>query len=148
MVHCEVCGKELEESGYMNANLCHAGVNGQGINIITDDDCFSIHLWRERVKTFDPNKHAIINGRWYTIGQEEGDKNGFGRGFGGYKFIIQFDDGRVVTSTNLWHGGKISSKFIEQLPNNAKSNMFNKSIWKSSSLPYQLSVSDYPCYNK
>ena len=38
------------------------------------------------------------------------------------------------------------NKWVEEY--NAKSKMFGRSLWKSSSLPYQLSVDDYPCYNK
>ena len=30
---------------------------------------------------------------------------------------------------------------------NAKSKMWNRSLWKSGKLPYQLSVTDFPCYN-
>ena len=31
---------------------------------------------------------------------------------------------------------------------NAKSKMWNRSLWKSKTLPYQLSVDDFPCYNQ
>lgn len=30
---------------------------------------------------------------------------------------------------------------------NGKSKMWGRSLWKSSKLPYQLSVQDFPCYN-
>jgi hypothetical protein len=30
---------------------------------------------------------------------------------------------------------------------NAKSKMFGRSLWKSNSLPYQLNVNDFNCYN-
>lgn len=36
------------------------------------------------------------------------------------------------------------NRWVEEY--NAKSKMFNRSIWKSSSLPYQLSVNQFNCY--
>lgn len=30
---------------------------------------------------------------------------------------------------------------------NSKSKMWNRSLWKSGKLPYQLNVTDFPCYN-
>lgn len=47
---------------------------------------------------------------------------------------------RILTiKTNL-------NRWVEDY--NAKSKMINKSLWKSSKLPYQLSVDDFPNYNK
>jgi hypothetical protein len=42
------------------------------------------------------------------------------KGFGGRKFIILFEDGRKVITTNLWSQGEIPKSFREDLPNNAK----------------------------
>lgn len=37
------------------------------------------------------------------------------------------------------------NKWVEDY--NAKSKMWGRSLWKSASLPYQLSVNDFNCYN-
>jgi uncharacterized membrane protein len=37
------------------------------------------------------------------------------------------------------------NRWVEEY--NGKSKMLNRSLWKPSSLPYQLSVSYYPCYD-
>lgn len=59
---------------------------------------------------------VIVNGRCYHIGAED-SKSSF-RGFGGAPWIIEFFDGRVVHTTNLWCNGTIPSELGVQ--DNAK----------------------------
>ena len=41
-------------------------------------------------------------------------------GFGGREWIIEYNDGRVVKTNNLWHQGGIPESVREQLLDNAK----------------------------
>lgn len=60
---------------------------------------------------------AIIDGHHYVI-EPEDDKSG-SRGFGGDKFVIHFNDGREVVTTNLWCQGEIPENYKDKFPNNA-----------------------------
>ena len=89
---CEICGKEIKESMYMNAILC-------------SDACFTKHFWKEHLD----DKAIIINGTCYHLG-EESDTSYF-RGFGGARYYILMNDGTKKTSTNLWCNGTIPKEF-------------------------------------
>ena len=80
-------------------------------------ECFECSLWRERLPLVGNPDVAIIDGTFYTIGDENDPSPS--RGFGGDKFVINFKDGRKVTTTNLWCGGHISEHWKPQFPNNA-----------------------------
>lgn len=80
-------------------------------------ECFECALWRERLPLRGNSNVAIIDGTFYTIGDED-SKEPF-RGFGGDKFVIRFKDGREVITTNLWYGGQISDAWKSQFPDNA-----------------------------
>jgi len=69
-------------------------------------------FWKE---TLDETA-VIINGRCYHIGDE--DSKSYFRGFGGALFIIEFFDGRVVRTTNLWENGVIPPRY--RVPDNAR----------------------------
>jgi hypothetical protein len=62
------------------------------------------------------DKHVVIDHNLYYISDEES----IVRGFGGARFTIIFDDGKVVTTTNLWHNGSIPSHLWDRFPNTAK----------------------------
>lgn len=80
-------------------------------------ECFECAFWRERLSLVGNPDVAIIYGTFYTIG-DENDPSPF-RGFGGDKFVINFKDGRQVTTTNLWCDGNISDAWKSQFPDNA-----------------------------
>jgi hypothetical protein len=80
-------------------------------------ECFECSLWRERLSLLDDPNTVIIDGTFYTIG-DENDSSPF-RGFGSDKFVINFKDGRKVTTTNLWCSGHISKHWRPQFPDNA-----------------------------
>lgn len=61
----------------------------------------SKRFWEE---TLD-DAAVIVGGRCYHVGAE--DSKSYFRGFGGASWIIEFFDGRVVHTTNLWDNGKI-----------------------------------------
>lgn len=85
--------------------------------------CFSCNFWTERVLQHKDNENVfIIEGQWYTDGgRKDNPKYPQHLGFGGSEFKIQTNDGRIVSTNNLWFGGKIPKYFLSQLPDNAKS---------------------------
>lgn len=106
MLKCEICGKEIEHSSYAGATLC------------SDNECFSKYYWLERVNNQDSPTQVVIDGFVFQIGRE--DSLSSFRGFSGRQFKIKFFDGRIVTTTNLWHNGKVPEEFRDQLPDNAE----------------------------
>ena len=102
---CPTCGQELGKSWSDENSMKKHG------------ECFECALWRERLPLVGSPDVAIIDGTLYTIGDED-DPSPF-RGFGGDKFVINFKDGRQVTTTNLWCGGHISNTWKSKFPNNA-----------------------------
>lgn len=102
---CPTCDKELGKFWSDENSMKEHG------------ECFECSLWRERLSLLDDPDTAIIDGTFYTIG-DENDSSPF-RGFGGDKFVINFKDGRKVTTTNLWCGGKISDAWKSKFPDNA-----------------------------
>ena len=102
---CEVCGKEIEQSSYSHATLCST-------------ECFNDHYWMQRVNRKDVPTQVVADGCVYQIGDE--NSNSSFRGYDGRKFVIEFFDGRKVTTTNLWSNGKIPERFRALLPDNAK----------------------------
>lgn len=65
----------------------------------------------------EPERSVRIAGKHYAIWPETDTG---ARGFGGRQFTIQFSDGRVVRTTNLWHQGEIPEQFRAFLPDNAR----------------------------
>ncbi len=81
------------------------------------DLCFGCLHWHEwEVLKNDPNV-ARIEGKHYFIGPEDSTEP---RGMSGAKAIIKFDDGREVTTTNLWYQGLIPGIWRARLRDNAK----------------------------
>jgi hypothetical protein len=74
----------------------------------------------EALKRLNNNDQSfvIVDGWPYTIAAED-DRGAF-RGFGGRKFIIEFFDGRIVETTNLWMVTQFGEAIRKHLPDNAK----------------------------
>lgn len=81
--------------------------------------CFDCYFWIKYVDKVDHPYCVRVDGSHYYIGIEHPGHSAF-QGFGGKKFIIKFNDGRKIVSTNLWHQGEIPSRFRDRLPDNAK----------------------------
>lgn len=77
--------------------------------------CFTCNFWDERLEHISDLNVAVVDGHWYAYGAE----NESFKGFAGRKFVIRFNSGRVVTTTNLWHGGEIAENFRNRMPDNA-----------------------------
>ena len=74
-------------------------------------------FWLQHIGRHD-DKTVIIDNKHYRIGEASTPRAY--SGFGGRKFDIEFNDGRKVTTHNLWHQGTIPPKWRDRLPNNAK----------------------------
>ena len=105
---CKECGKEEKLHWIKEEND----------KLISRNLCFKCNFWFEKTLIKDESNVARIDGRHYQIASET-DKSSF-RGYGGAKFIILFNDGRKITTTNLWHQGAIPKHFKKRLPDNAK----------------------------
>ena len=105
---CRECG-QIFSTTYMNDTKA---------NMIKDNICFTCYFWKCKLSVKDNPRTARINGTHYFI--ENDNYNGYAfRGFGGREFNIRFNDGRLVTTHNLWCQGDIPDHFKERLPNNA-----------------------------
>ena len=108
MLNCELCGKEMSKPHYSKGdfeNVC--------------SDCFKDKFWMIKIKNYkkSPENFAIIDHTMYFIGNE--NENSVFHGFGGRKFRIRFNNGREITTTNLWHNGDIPEKYQPDLKDNA-----------------------------
>lgn len=101
---CVECGAEG------NAGSYHGGEE-----IYAARACFNCHFWLKKVVSRDEPGVVRAGGIHYTIGKEG---EAF-PGFSGQRFVVVFNDGRRVETTNLWHQGTIPERFRERLPDNA-----------------------------
>jgi len=75
-------------------------------------------FWDEKEQMKDSPRIVRADGGHYYIGAK-GKKQGTFRGFGGAKWRIEFTDGRIVETDNLWSNGTIPLAYRERLPDNA-----------------------------
>jgi hypothetical protein len=81
--------------------------------------CFFCNLMVNWMAQRGPGS-AVIDGHRYEI---EPDRPKGARdfcGLGGAEFVIEFNDGRSVTTTNLWACGEVPAHFRERVPDNAR----------------------------
>lgn len=100
---CPVCGQPIKD------------------NYVINGKCFTCDFWEKRLiddAEYPEHTVCIIDGAHYII-EDENDTSCF-RGFAGRKFIIKFNDGTIVTTTNLWYQGVIPENFKDKFPNNAE----------------------------
>lgn len=81
------------------------------------DTCFTCWFWEEKLSIADNPNTVRVKGVHYFIHPDTED--GRFSGFGGSRFIIKFNDGREVTTRNLWCQGGIPKRFRTLLPDNA-----------------------------
>lgn len=105
---CKECGK-IENSKHYTT----------GANLLAHQLCFHCDFWTDYVEQKDRPEMVVIDNAHYVVGDEKPSIWGV-RGFAGRKFVIEFFDGRKVTTTNLWYQGNIPERFLERLPDNAK----------------------------
>ena len=112
MNKCKTCGSPIESNHYIDGNVMEE-----------HQMCFYCNFWREMLEEDSkrsPHTACMIDGTHYVIGPEDSEETYF-RGFGGRKFTIEFNDGTIVTTTNLWCQGEPEDDYWkEKFPNNAK----------------------------
>jgi len=102
VTECAICGNTEVERDFAWFGKCHR-----------------CHFWEDMLQYKDEPSTAIIDGWHYSIGSDTTSNKMF-KGHGGRKFVIEFDDGRKVTTTDLWAQGSIPEKLRHKFPNNAK----------------------------
>ena len=93
MGKCIICGKEFEES--FCGEFC-------------SEHCFEEDFW---TKALD-GKEIVIGGECYHVGPESDDPSFF-KGYGGAKFVIKMNSGKVIVTHNLWNQGEIPKRFFK-----------------------------------
>lgn len=111
MCTCSICGEKYNPDDYISSTKK---------SMIENNVCFTCFFWEEQYNIDNTNKDTgvIIDGSHYRICPDNDDA--YFRGFGGRKFTIRFNDGRVIVTHNLWHQGKIPDGYFRGLmPDNA-----------------------------
>lgn len=111
-VVCKECGKDEKLTWYPEHNA----------KLRTRSLCFDCDYWQDYVDEMSdpaigPRCVRTPDGIHRTIGDEHARGS---RGHDGRRFVIAFDDGRRVESTNVWWQGPIPEHFRARLPPNAR----------------------------
>ena len=109
IVQCRICGK--------SDRACYC--EPTKTNMVERSLCFNCLFWQEYVERKDDPSHIRVDGSYYVVAPENDRASLSMRGFGGSRFRIRLSDGKVITTTNLWHQGTIPEHFRSQLPDNA-----------------------------
>lgn len=82
--------------------------------------CFFCNGWLERLRgPREPNKF-VAAGVWYSIGEKfRASAPSHCKGYGGQRFRVEMQDGRIIETDNLWHGGEIPSHLRDLFPDSA-----------------------------
>lgn len=102
-VICKICGKKQNLKLY--AESFSKKLSDKKL-------CFDCMFWEEVAKD---ETTIIINGIAYRLGEEVAPM----KGYGGRKFIFRMNNGKIITSTNVWCQGQIPRTHRERLPDNA-----------------------------
>lgn len=104
---CKICGKADAEKNWIGG--------------LTNGLCFNCSFWSGTVKAYNAGERIVIDGRMYFIGPEDKPILFKHRGYGGNKFYIKkLSTEEIITTTNLWHNGKVPEIFRDQLMDNAE----------------------------
>ncbi|WP_020586105.1 hypothetical protein [Desulfobacter curvatus] len=87
-------------------------------DVYLEGNCFDCSFWLLKTEYHEDlaERRVVVDGNHYMISEV---KNTYPQGFGGRQFIIQFFDGRIIKTNNLWSQGMIPDRFREMLPDNA-----------------------------
>ena len=107
-INCRECGAEE------NRQFAQLTMN----RMIEKQLCFTCDHWTKLLAHKDESIR-LDNGFHYIDG---GKSNGpsHAKGHGGHRWLIEFFDGRVIDTDNLWCQGTIPEHFKSRLPVNAK----------------------------
>lgn len=101
---CKVCKDFFKDNTVHSNRLKSVGI------------CYSCDFWIEKWNMRNDDNVVRIDNQHYIISSNQ-DRS---KGMSGSGFVIKFDDGRILTTYNLWHQGQIPERFRSILPNNAK----------------------------
>lgn len=91
--------------------------------------CFTCAYWRVAVA----RKHdTVIAGRIYSVGDVKKPPNQPHAGMAGRRFDIEYFDGRVVTTHDLWSGSEVPERYRQRIPDTAR---FLGGAWSPSRSP-------------
>lgn len=105
-VKCVICKKPVEVEGLIPETKKR---------LLSVKVCYKCDTWIGNWQIRDSERVVRIKGQHYIIG----DPNDDVKGHGGRKFIINFNDGRVVVTDNLWHQSNVPEDFALVLADNA-----------------------------
>ena len=77
-----------------------------------NNSCRTCQHWYDLWQLKDNEQVVRVDNHHYMISDEKVSNKRF-KGFGGQVFKIQFDDGRVVETDNLWSQGEIPKHWQE-----------------------------------
>ena len=82
-----------------------------------EDTCLDCYIWKNRQAAYK-NQIVLVIGKYcYYVGNEATTYSK--RGFGGRKFKLRFRNGQTLITTNLVPLGKVPSRLLTKMPNNA-----------------------------
>lgn len=88
-------------------------------HLLKEKLCFHCDFWLGKIQEYKSPKTVVVDGKHYRMGEKSCDKKAF-NGFGGARFRIEFFDGRIEETDNLWCQGDIPEMFRARLPDNAR----------------------------
>jgi hypothetical protein len=107
---CKDCGAVDYSIAFMPTCAEKKVIDAEGV-------CFTCAFWRVAIaKTHD----TVISGRIYSIGNVKKPPNSPHAGMAGRRFDIEYFDGRVVTTHDLWVGSEVPERYRQQVPDTAR----------------------------
>lgn len=106
---CRECG-EVSHPSYVGNDRIGAVLRERGL-------CFIDAFWDDAFQEYLAGKRLVVGGQSYTIAPERMSGS---RGHGGRRFRIQYPDGRVVESTNVWSQGPIPERWRARMADTAE----------------------------
>ena len=95
----------LKKDGVKNCGIC-------GGFCPKKEGCFSCSFWDGVASS----EAVVVDGAAYSVGPET---DSF-KGFGGRRYVIRMNSGKVVETTNLWHRGQVPHSHRSRLRDNAQ----------------------------
>lgn len=111
LITCRECNKVDE---------AHYDVETQQ-GMINNQLCFKCLHWYEcYLERNEPNVVRVGGKHFHIVPEPPKTISAACKGFGGQQFKVIFNDGRIVTTTNLWCQGIIPDRWLSRLPDNAR----------------------------
>lgn len=107
---CNECGVVDYCTSFTKTSAVKQAMDANGI-------CWECAFWR--VEVTKPHE-VVISGRIYSLGNVNKAPGCPHSGMAGRRFDIEFFDGRVVTTHDLWSGGEVPEKHRQQIPDTAR----------------------------